>query len=96
MGFLSDWAGGVRNSPSMIPGLRPEGDSGLANMLKALESFTFLVKDDVQGKQMMKGGARVAYVYYYKMRTGSDAWYFGFYISDGGKVATHLRMHAEQ
>jgi CubicO group peptidase (beta-lactamase class C family) len=88
--FLSQLAHG-EHTPLMTPGLRaalnPNAPRMLATRLNTLTAFTFLTCDEVQGRVVERYGARISQLCYYKMLTGSETYYYTFWLTPQGQVA---------
>lgn len=88
--FLSQIANGEQ-ALLMTPGLRaalsPNAQSSIATRLKALKAFTFVMCDDVQGRAVERHSARISQRCYYKMMTGSETYYYTFWLTSQGQVA---------
>jgi D-alanyl-D-alanine carboxypeptidase len=88
--FLSNLAEGEA-TPLMTAGLR-ERRSGasvanLAKRLQELKSFTFLICDEVKERIVERFGAQISRTCYYRMVTGSETRYYGFFLTADDKVA---------
>jgi aminopeptidase N len=85
---LTDIASGAKESPLMTPGFRsqaiPGGTAQVAEWLKDLKSFTFLMRDEVEEE---RHGAKVSHICYYKMVTAQTTYYHAFYLTAGGELA---------
>jgi aminopeptidase N len=84
---LSAWANGNTANP--------RGDPTLRTWLKNLKSLSLTMKDDVRDQHLVRRGSPIAYVYYYKLITGSEAWYIGFYVTPEGEIVNHVRFRVE-
>jgi CubicO group peptidase (beta-lactamase class C family) len=88
--FLSQIANGEQ-APLMTPGLRaalsPNTQSIIAPRLKTLKAFTFVMCDEVQGRAVERHSARISQRCYYKMMTGSETYYYTFWLTSQGQVA---------
>ena len=75
----------------MTPGLRaalnPNAQSMIAARLKGLKAFTSLMCDEVQGRAVERHSARISQHCYYKMMTGSETYYYTFWLTLQGQVA---------
>jgi len=84
---LDQWANGsAANS---------KGDPTLRLWLKNLKSFSFTMRDDLRGRGISRAGSPVAYVYYYKLMTGAEAWYIGFSVTEDNRIVGHVRFRVE-
>jgi hypothetical protein len=88
--FLSHIAHG-EHAPLMTPGLRaalnPNAPGILATRLKAFNAFTFITCDKVQGRTVERHGPRISQLCYYKMTSGSETYYYTFWLTPPGQVA---------
>jgi aminopeptidase N len=88
---LSDIAKGVPESSVMTPQMRdsfiPRRTSAVSGWLQDLKSFTFLVRDDVNGQGVPRRGAAVGRVSYYKLMTGQATIFLAFHLTAEGRVA---------
>ncbi|MCH8151907.1 MAG: beta-lactamase family protein [Planctomycetes bacterium] len=91
--LLSDIANGVTDSPLLTPErnarVSPSFRRYIAGVssLKGVKSFTFLVCDDVQGRQIDRYGVRVSRICYYKLVDALETRYLAFYLTADNKVA---------
>ena len=87
-------------APLMTPGLRtvvaysPHAQSLLATRLNALKAFTFVMCEEVQGRAVERLRARISQRCYYKMLTGSETYYYTFWLTPQGQVAD-IRSYTE-
>jgi D-alanyl-D-alanine carboxypeptidase len=88
--FLSNIAKGEETSlitPGLRAMLRPTNSDAVKSRLANLQSFTFIVCDDVQDRVFEVLGAQVSQSCYYKMTTGTETRYYVFRLTSDGKVA---------
>ncbi|MDQ3180205.1 MAG: beta-lactamase family protein [Acidobacteriota bacterium] len=88
--FLSALASG-EDSPLMTAGLKAVLGAGAkantARRLKELKSFTFLRCDDRQKQVLERNDGRIIRSCYYKMITGTETFYYTFWLTSDDKLA---------
>ena len=79
------------NPALMMPGLRavltPAISATITRRLKEFKSFSFLERNEMQGRVVERLGAQVSRSCYYKMVTGSETRYYVFWLTSDDKVA---------
>jgi aminopeptidase N len=90
--FLSDVASGNTNSTFVTEGLRPVLSDGnvarqVAGWLRDLKSFTFIASEDVQREGIVRRGAPVRSIWYYRMVTGPVTISITLFMTADGKIA---------
>jgi hypothetical protein len=58
-----------------------------AQLLKALNAFTYIASDNVEGRGLKRMGEPIARICYYKAELGQKVYYFTFWLTKEGKVA---------
>lgn len=58
-----------------------------ATRLKKLASFTLITCEDVRRRELARHGERIKDICYYKMKSGSETYYYTFWMTAEGRVA---------
>lgn len=74
--------------------LQPRLLTNPGQQLKTLKSFTYLTRDEVEGRGLKRMGEPVTQICYYKGELGERVFDFTFRMTKEGKVA-HLRFSPE-
>jgi D-alanyl-D-alanine carboxypeptidase len=71
----------------VVNSLNPNLKNITATRLKKLASFTFITCEDVRGKVLARYGERINHICYYTMKTGSETYYYTFWMTAEDRVA---------
>jgi CubicO group peptidase (beta-lactamase class C family) len=88
---LSDVASG-RKDPSLMTAdecaaISENGDANIADKLKTMDSFAYISKESIAGRQIELGSSKVSDLYYYKLIGAGKTTFFTFFVNSDGKVA---------
>jgi aminopeptidase N len=89
--LLAEIGAGRKDSSVITEGLRsfvarPNVVQSVASWVKDMKSFTFLLREDVRERGMERRGAKVEWIWYYKMISGQTTQYMTFHLTADGKV----------
>jgi len=90
--FLLDYGeGNGKDESLMAPGLKAitlaSWRAAAKTVLKGARSFSFIAGDDVASRLLVRNGASVARLSYYKLITPSNTRYYTFLLTGEGKIA---------
>lgn len=90
--FLMDYGEGKgKDEPLMVPGLTTitltSWRARAKSALKDPQSFSFIACDDVASRGVVRNGARVSRLCYYKLVTANRNRYYTFFLTAGSQVA---------
>jgi CubicO group peptidase (beta-lactamase class C family) len=71
----------------LITSLNPNVKNITATRLKKLASFTLITCEDVRWRELARYGERIKDICYYKMKTGSETYYYTFWMTADNRVA---------
>jgi len=94
--ILENIASGVADLPQVTPELNaafknlPQANRNtISDRLKKEKSFDFLMRKDVKDKNIQRQGTDVASLWFYRLVTEAQTYYYTFYLTADGKTA-HL------
>jgi D-alanyl-D-alanine carboxypeptidase len=92
--FLESLAGSATEFPQVTSELNaifknfPQASrNALGERLKQQKSFDFLMQRDVKEKKIQRFGTDVTNLWFYRMATDSQTFYYTFYLTANGKIA---------
>lgn len=89
--FLKDVAGGIKESPLVVPGLAANLDdddkaetAAVLNQMKAME---YLDEQDIRALDEIRNGLQVVNMLAYRISTRREPWFYRFWLADDGRLA---------